>query len=154
MGNTYTNKNAGEIKKMQGRLSAWLVKHGIIHRSLGFDYQGIETLQIKPEDWQSIAVILYVYGYNYLRSQCAYDVAPGGQLASVFGLTHEYRIGRAKIYVIKIHVQVGSFMERFQIKSQYYFQSFSTDVSNPMLSKDCKSSHFKVIYPNSSIFVL
>ena len=54
---------------MQGRLSAWLVKHGLVHRSLGFDYQGIETLQIKPEDWHSIAVILYVYGYNYLRSQ-------------------------------------------------------------------------------------
>nr|YP_010233194.1 NADH dehydrogenase subunit J [Centranthera grandiflora]QSX28397.1 NADH dehydrogenase subunit J [Centranthera grandiflora] len=49
-----------EIKKMQGRLSAWLVKHGIIHRCLGFDYQGIETLQIKSEDWHSIAVILYV----------------------------------------------------------------------------------------------
>ena len=53
---------------MQGRLSAWLVKHRLAHRSLGFDYQGIETLQIKPEDWHSIAVILYVYGYNYLRS--------------------------------------------------------------------------------------
>ncbi|KAG6408567.1 hypothetical protein SASPL_131580 [Salvia splendens] len=78
---------------MQGRLSAWLVKHGIIHRSLGFDYQGIETLQIKPEDWNSIAVILYVYGYNYLRSQCAYDVAPGGLLASVYHLTRiEYGV--------------------------------------------------------------
>ncbi|KAL2925249.1 NAD(P)H-quinone oxidoreductase subunit J chloroplastic [Bienertia sinuspersici] len=61
---------------MQGRLSAWLVKHGLVHRSLGFDYQGVETLQIKSEDWHSIAVILYVYGYNYLRSQYAYDVAP------------------------------------------------------------------------------
>ena len=38
---------------MQGNLSAWLVKHGLIHRSLGFDYQGIETLQIKPGDWHS-----------------------------------------------------------------------------------------------------
>ncbi|KAI5650106.1 hypothetical protein M9H77_36111 [Catharanthus roseus] len=55
--------------------------------SLGFDYQGIETLQIKSEDWHSIAVILYVYGYNYLRSQCAYDIAPGGLLASVYHLT-------------------------------------------------------------------
>ncbi|KAI5683715.1 hypothetical protein M9H77_04943 [Catharanthus roseus] len=55
---------------MQGPLSAWLVKHRLIHRSLGFDYQGIETLQIKSEDWHSIAVILYVY-------------APGGLLASV-----------------------------------------------------------------------
>ncbi|KAL2318174.1 hypothetical protein Fmac_032050 [Flemingia macrophylla] len=78
---------------MQGRLSSCLVKHGLIHRSLGFDYQGIETLQIKPEDWHSIAVILYVYGYNYLRSQCAYDVAPGGLLASVYHLTRiEYGI--------------------------------------------------------------
>ena len=56
---------------MQGNLSAWLVKHGLIHRSLGFDYQGIETLQIKPGDWHSIAVILYVYGYNYLRHTCS-----------------------------------------------------------------------------------
>ena len=72
---------------MQGHLSSWLVKHGLVHRSLGFDYQGIETLQIKPEEWHSIAVILYVYGYNYLRSQCAYDVAPGGLLASVYHLT-------------------------------------------------------------------
>ncbi|KAF8098583.1 hypothetical protein N665_0263s0012 [Sinapis alba] len=68
---------------MQGTFSVWLAKHGLVHRSLGFDYQGIKMLQIKPEDWHSIAVILYVYVYNYLRSQCAYDVAPGGLLASV-----------------------------------------------------------------------
>nr|YP_010273685.1 NADH-plastoquinone oxidoreductase subunit J [Dinetus racemosus]UKO32093.1 NADH-plastoquinone oxidoreductase subunit J [Dinetus racemosus] len=80
---------------MQSCLSVWLVKHGLIHRSLGFDYQGIETLQIKPEDWHSVAVILYVYGYNYLRSQCAYDVAPGGLLASVYHLTRiEYGVTR------------------------------------------------------------
>ncbi|KAL5646870.1 hypothetical protein ACJX0J_000016 [Zea mays] len=30
----------------------------------------------KSGDWDSIAVILYVYGYNYLRSQCAYDSLP------------------------------------------------------------------------------
>ncbi|KAD7117039.1 hypothetical protein E3N88_04307 [Mikania micrantha] len=82
-----------EIKKMQGNLSAWLVKHALIHRSLGFDYQGIETVQIKPRDWHSIAVILYVYGYNYLCSQCAYDVAPGGLSASVYHLTRiEYGV--------------------------------------------------------------
>ncbi|KAL4182945.1 hypothetical protein AMTRI_Chr11g152760 [Amborella trichopoda] len=68
---------------MQGRLFAWLVKHELVHRSLGFDYQGIETLQIKSEDWYSVAVISYVYGYNYLGFQCAYDVALGGLLASV-----------------------------------------------------------------------
>ncbi|KAL0540000.1 hypothetical protein IC582_024224 [Cucumis melo] len=54
MGNTYKNKNKkggwGKIKKMQGNLSFWLVEHELIHRSLGFDYQGIETLQIKPKD--------------------------------------------------------------------------------------------------------
>ena len=96
-------KKAGEIKKMQGRLSAWLAKHGLVHRSLGFDYQGIETLQIKPEDWHSIAVILYVYGYNYLRSQCAYDVAPGGLLASVYHLTRiEYGVDQPEEVCIKV----------------------------------------------------
>lgn len=88
---------------MQGHLSAWLVKHGLIHRSLGFDYQGIETLQIKPGDWHSIAVILYVYGYNYLRSQCAYDVAPGGLLASVYHLTRiEYGADQPEEVCIKV----------------------------------------------------
>lgn len=29
----------------------------------------------------------HLYGYNYLRSQCAYDLAPGGLLASVYHLT-------------------------------------------------------------------
>ncbi|KAL3613560.1 hypothetical protein CASFOL_042594 [Castilleja foliolosa] len=92
-----------EIKKMQGLLSAWLVKHGIIHRSLGFDYQGIETLQIKSEGWHSIAVILYVYGYNYLRSQCSYDVAPGGLLASVYHLTRiEYGVDQPEEVCIKV----------------------------------------------------
>ncbi|QCE13737.1 NADH dehydrogenase I subunit K [Vigna unguiculata] len=79
------------------------IKHGLVHRSLGFDYQGIETLQIKPEDWHSIAVILYVYGYNYLRSQCAYDVAPGGLLASVYHLTRiEYGIDQPEEVCIKV----------------------------------------------------
>nr|YP_010046948.1 NADH-plastoquinone oxidoreductase subunit J [Coptis omeiensis]YP_010415182.1 NADH-plastoquinone oxidoreductase subunit J [Coptis deltoidea]WCJ53609.1 NADH-plastoquinone oxidoreductase subunit J [Coptis huanjiangensis]QPJ79206.1 NADH-plastoquinone oxidoreductase subunit J [Coptis omeiensis]UHB40628.1 NADH dehydrogenase subunit J [Coptis omeiensis]URX56446.1 NADH-plastoquinone oxidoreductase subunit J [Coptis deltoidea]WCJ53354.1 NADH-plastoquinone oxidoreductase subunit J [Coptis deltoidea] len=88
---------------MQGRLSAWLVKRRLVHRSLGFDYQGIETLQIKPEDWHSIAVILYVYGYNYLRSQCAYDVAPGGLLASVYHLTRiQYGVDQPEEVCIKV----------------------------------------------------
>ncbi|KAL5067836.1 hypothetical protein RYX36_018723 [Vicia faba] len=53
----------------------------------------LKTLQIKPEDWHSIAVTLYVYGYNYLCSQCAYDVAPGGLLVSVYHLTRiEYSL--------------------------------------------------------------
>ncbi|KAL5642334.1 hypothetical protein ACJX0J_001160 [Zea mays] len=52
----------GSFTMQQGWLSNWLVKH--------------DTLQIKAGDWDSIAVILYVYGYNYLRSQCAYDSLP------------------------------------------------------------------------------
>ena len=32
------HQNVGAIKKMQGRLSGWLAKHELVHRSLGFDY--------------------------------------------------------------------------------------------------------------------
>ncbi|RZC63599.1 hypothetical protein C5167_025380 [Papaver somniferum] len=54
----------GSQQIIDGRLSAWLVKHGLVHRFLGFDYQGFETLQIKPEDWHSIAVIhMYMIGF-------------------------------------------------------------------------------------------
>jgi len=49
IGNACTNKNGEERKIIQGPLSAWLVKHGIVHRSLGFDYQEIETLDTTPE---------------------------------------------------------------------------------------------------------
>uniref|UniRef100_A0ACD6AIY5 Uncharacterized protein n=1 Tax=Avena sativa TaxID=4498 RepID=A0ACD6AIY5_AVESA len=45
----------------QGWLSNWLVKHEVVHRSLVFDHRGIETLQIKAGDWDSITIILYVY---------------------------------------------------------------------------------------------
>ncbi|TYG61810.1 hypothetical protein ES288_D07G179000v1 [Gossypium darwinii] len=66
-----------------------------------FNYN--ETLQIKPKDWHSIAVILYVYGYNYLRSQCAYDVAPGELLASVYHLTRiEYGGDQPEEVCIKV----------------------------------------------------
>nr|YP_010881263.1 NADH-plastoquinone oxidoreductase subunit J [Fossombronia foveolata]WIA67216.1 NADH-plastoquinone oxidoreductase subunit J [Fossombronia foveolata] len=73
--------------KIRGRLSTWLIKHGLTHRPLGFDYQGVETLQIRSRDWPFLAVSLYVYGFNYLRCQCAYDVEPGGLLASVYHFT-------------------------------------------------------------------
>nr|YP_009556586.1 NADH-plastoquinone oxidoreductase subunit J [Drosophyllum lusitanicum]QBC67547.1 NADH-plastoquinone oxidoreductase subunit J [Drosophyllum lusitanicum]QBC72950.1 NADH-plastoquinone oxidoreductase subunit J [Drosophyllum lusitanicum] len=86
---------------MQGRLSARLVKHELVHRSLSFDYQGIETLQKNPEDWNSIAVIFYVS--NYLHSQCAYDVAPGGLLASVYHFTRiEYGVDQPEEVCIKV----------------------------------------------------
>lgn len=54
-----------EKDPLQNDLSDWLVNNELVHRSLGFDSRGIQTLQIKVEDWDSIAVILYVYGYNY-----------------------------------------------------------------------------------------
>lgn len=70
----------------RGRLSIWMAQNELSHRPLGFDYQGVEVLQIKAEDLPSIAIALYVYGFNYLRCQCAYDVMPGGFLASVYYL--------------------------------------------------------------------
>jgi NAD(P)H-quinone oxidoreductase subunit J len=82
-----TNLYIQNSSQIQGRLSSWLVTHKLPHRPLGFDYQGVETIEVRPEDWPSVAVALYVYGFNYLRSQCAYDVAPGGALASVYHLT-------------------------------------------------------------------
>lgn len=83
----YSYKSKCGTWRNAGRSSAWLVKHELVHRSLGFDYKGRLTWQIKPENWYFIALISYVYGYNYLRSQYAYDVAPGGLLASVYHLT-------------------------------------------------------------------
>nr|YP_009862967.1 NADH dehydrogenase 30 kDa subunit [Anthoceros punctatus]YP_009863057.1 NADH dehydrogenase 30 kDa subunit [Anthoceros agrestis]QKD76423.1 NADH dehydrogenase 30 kDa subunit [Anthoceros punctatus]QKD76513.1 NADH dehydrogenase 30 kDa subunit [Anthoceros agrestis] len=77
---TFTN----DTNEIQGRLSAWPIKHRLAHRPLGFDYQGVETLEVRSEDWLSIAVALYAYGSNYLRPQCVYDVALGGLLASVY----------------------------------------------------------------------
>nr|YP_009425638.1 NADH-plastoquinone oxidoreductase subunit J [Christella appendiculata]YP_010312799.1 NADH-plastoquinone oxidoreductase subunit J [Christella dentata]YP_010627304.1 NADH-plastoquinone oxidoreductase subunit J [Christella acuminata]YP_010627373.1 NADH-plastoquinone oxidoreductase subunit J [Christella latipinna]YP_010627442.1 NADH-plastoquinone oxidoreductase subunit J [Christella parasitica]YP_010627511.1 NADH-plastoquinone oxidoreductase subunit J [Cyclosorus aridus]ASU94339.1 NADH-plastoq len=71
----------------RGRLSAWPTRHNFSHRPLGYDYRGVETLQVKSEEWLSVAVALYAYGFNYLRSQCAYDSAPGGSLVSVYHLT-------------------------------------------------------------------
>nr|QIT06835.1 NADH dehydrogenase subunit J [Cyperus fuscus] len=87
----------------QNRSSDWLVKHELVHRSSGFNSRGIETLHIKAEDWDSIAVILYAYGANYLRSQCAYDVAPGGLLASEYHLTRiQYGIYKPEYICIEV----------------------------------------------------
>ncbi len=94
-----------EKDPLQNDLSDWLVNNELVHRSLGFDSRGIQTLQIKVEDWDSIAVILYVYGYNYLRSQCVYDVAPGGFLGSVYHLTRiKYDIYNPEEVCIKVFV--------------------------------------------------
>ena len=74
----------------KGPLSTWLLKNQLPHRPLGFDYQGVEIIEVKPQDWPALGIALYVYGFNYLRCQCAYDVAPGGALASVYHLTKVY----------------------------------------------------------------
>ena len=55
---TYTNNST--TTKIQGRLSGWLAKHNLAHRPLGFDYQGVEILQIKSEKIQ--------YNLNKLNS--------------------------------------------------------------------------------------
>ncbi|KAH7291749.1 hypothetical protein KP509_29G033000, partial [Ceratopteris richardii] len=68
-------------------ISAWLTKHKFSHRPLGYDYRGVEILQVKLDEWLSIVVALYAYGFNYLRLQCDYDAAPGGSLISVYHLT-------------------------------------------------------------------
>ena len=74
----------------KGPLSTWLLKNQLPHRPLGFDYQGVEIIEVKPQDWPALGIALYVYGFNYLLCQCAYDVAPGGALASVYHLTKVY----------------------------------------------------------------
>ena len=38
--NTNTNKNVGREGMLVVHLPAWLVKHELVHRSLGFDYKG------------------------------------------------------------------------------------------------------------------
>nr|UXD78766.1 hypothetical protein [Psychotria viridis] len=128
---------------MQGSLSAWLVKHRLSHRSLGFDYQGTETLQRKPQDWHSIAVILYVYGYNYLRSQCAYDVAPGGLLASVYHMTRiESGVDQPeevykKVFVSRKNPRIPSWVWKgvdFQERESYDMLGISYD-NHPRLKR-------------------
>lgn len=68
-------------------MSAWLAEYRLAHRPLGFDHQGIETIQIKQGDWPSVAVASYAYGSDHLRAQPAHDAVPGGLLASVYYLT-------------------------------------------------------------------
>nr|YP_010933332.1 30 kDa subunit of NADH-plastoquinone oxidoreductase [Streptofilum capillatum]WKT08552.1 30 kDa subunit of NADH-plastoquinone oxidoreductase [Streptofilum capillatum]WKT08651.1 30 kDa subunit of NADH-plastoquinone oxidoreductase [Streptofilum sp. BC4-VF8pt]WKT08750.1 30 kDa subunit of NADH-plastoquinone oxidoreductase [Streptofilum sp. ZNP2-VF4pt] len=76
-----------QTKDNRGRISTWLAENKFENRPLGFDYQGVEIIEIKAQDLPSIAVALYAYGFNYLRCQCAYDVGPREKLASVYFLT-------------------------------------------------------------------
>lgn len=88
MSNTNTNSQLSiSEKNIKGVVSNWLLEMKLKHRPLGFDYQGVEIIEVKPEDLTSVCLALYAYGFNYLRSQCAYDVSPGGFLASVYHLT-------------------------------------------------------------------
>nr|WKT06173.1 30 kDa subunit of NADH-plastoquinone oxidoreductase [Interfilum sp. SAG 36.88] len=72
---------------IEGRISSWLATRKLENRSLGYDYQGVEVIQVKPSSLPAVALALYAYGFNYLRCQCAYDVSPGGYLASLCYLT-------------------------------------------------------------------
>ncbi|KAM3685036.1 hypothetical protein ACJW31_11G087200 [Castanea mollissima] len=56
---------------MQGHLSAWIAKHGVVHRSLGFDYQGIETLQINVYHLTRVA-----YSIDQPKEVCIKVFAP------------------------------------------------------------------------------
>lgn len=69
-----------------GPIQNWLTKNNFDIQSLGFDYQGVETLKVRSDDLPSVSVALYTYGFNYLRCQFAYDLAPGGDLVSVYYL--------------------------------------------------------------------
>lgn len=40
MSNPYVDTLTINSNQMQGRLSAWLAKHKLAHKPLGFDYQG------------------------------------------------------------------------------------------------------------------
>jgi NAD(P)H-quinone oxidoreductase subunit J len=75
------------VQSTKGQVSSWLLFHQLPHRPRGFDYQGVEIIEIRSQDWPIVATGLYVYGFNYLRCQCAYDVGPGNELASVYYLT-------------------------------------------------------------------
>nr|YP_010889752.1 NADH-plastoquinone oxidoreductase subunit J [Pyrrosia adnascens]YP_010889839.1 NADH-plastoquinone oxidoreductase subunit J [Pyrrosia hastata]WJJ69600.1 NADH-plastoquinone oxidoreductase subunit J [Pyrrosia adnascens]WJJ69687.1 NADH-plastoquinone oxidoreductase subunit J [Pyrrosia hastata] len=110
-----TNMNEDQLNiETRGRLSAWLTRHKFFHRPLGYDYRGVEILQIKSEEWLSVAVAPYAYGFNYLRSQCAYDSAPGGYLVSVYHLTqvrdHSDQLEEVcvKIFVPRINPRIPS----------------------------------------------
>uniref|UniRef100_K4AVL5 Uncharacterized protein n=1 Tax=Solanum lycopersicum TaxID=4081 RepID=K4AVL5_SOLLC len=55
-----------------GFIACWKMKRDLTNKSQGLAFHCCH---------------FYVYGYNNLRSQCAYDVAPSGLLASMYHLT-------------------------------------------------------------------
>mmetsp|Transcript_22248 Transcript_22248/g.48884 ORF Transcript_22248/g.48884 Transcript_22248/m.48884 type:complete len:239 (-) Transcript_22248:253-969(-) len=72
--------------KVTGNSSKYLAKLGLKHKCLGFDYQGVEIVQVMREDLLAVCASLYTDGWNYLRNQCGYDSEPGGDLVSVYHL--------------------------------------------------------------------
>lgn len=73
-------------KNNQGKISIWLSKNQFKNKPLGFDHQGVEIIEILPEDLLKVGKALFKYGFNYLRSQLAYDSEPGGPLVSLYHL--------------------------------------------------------------------
>jgi NAD(P)H-quinone oxidoreductase subunit J len=69
-----------------GTVSKYLAQNGLKHKSLGFDYQGVEMVQVMREDLMAVSAAIYTDGWNYLRNQCGYDSEPGGDLVSVYHL--------------------------------------------------------------------
>ena len=67
-------------------VSKYLAQNGLKHKSLGFDYQGVEMVQVMREDLMAVCAAIYTDGWNYLRNQCGYDSEPGGDLVSVYHL--------------------------------------------------------------------
>ncbi|WP_287127490.1 NAD(P)H-quinone oxidoreductase subunit J [Candidatus Cyanaurora vandensis] len=53
----------------------------------GYDHLRIEIVQVPAAELLLVSRALYDTGFNYLRCQCAYDSAPGGDLVSVYDLT-------------------------------------------------------------------
>jgi len=72
--------------KQTGNTSKYLALLGLKHKCLGFDYQGVEIIQVRREDLLAVCASLYTDGWNYLRNQCGYDSEPGGDLVSVYHL--------------------------------------------------------------------
>ncbi|KAL5642722.1 hypothetical protein ACJX0J_004283 [Zea mays] len=99
------------------------------------------TLQIKAGDWDSIAVILYVYGYNYLRSQCAYDSLPkriilesrlfSGDNKFMFTYTTQFQIlFQVKEYFDVLFLDETKYLEYNILINSYYTKRASFLFSN------------------------
>ena len=62
--------------KVTGNSSKYLAKLGLKHKCLGFDYQGVEIIQVTREDLLAVCASLYTDGWNYLRNQVTNSMSP------------------------------------------------------------------------------